>query len=200
MKERIIHNATELFRRHGVKTVTMDDIAKDLGISKRTLYDNFDNKESLITECITLKLNEDEIKIDLNISLLDLLMEYYSSVRTLQRQIESRCFMDIRKYHSSIYSLLETRISNYAKACRDKTHEAIEQGFIRKDMSPIFVYDSIYVHMSKLFLGNGIVGSDVVTKYHIAQSILVFARGISTIKGRAYIEKELKKRTENEIN
>lgn len=48
MKDKIIHKATELFLSYGFKSVTMDDIAKELGMSKKTIYVNFCNKTKLI--------------------------------------------------------------------------------------------------------------------------------------------------------
>ena len=52
LRERIIMTATEAFTLKGIKCITMDDIAAALGISKRTLYEVFADKESLLKECI----------------------------------------------------------------------------------------------------------------------------------------------------
>lgn len=52
-KQRIVEKAIELFNAHGCKGVTMDQIAASLRISKRTLYETFDNKEALLLECLT---------------------------------------------------------------------------------------------------------------------------------------------------
>ena len=53
LRERIIDTAVEAFSAHGIKSITMDDIATSLGISKRTLYEVFSDKETLLEECIT---------------------------------------------------------------------------------------------------------------------------------------------------
>lgn len=50
MKDKIIKKATDMFLRLGFKSVTMDDIAGEMGISKKTIYKYFSNKESLIEE------------------------------------------------------------------------------------------------------------------------------------------------------
>src|SRR3954466_473190 len=49
---KILHAATELFRQYGFKTITMDDIARRAGISKKTLYQHFANKEEVVNESI----------------------------------------------------------------------------------------------------------------------------------------------------
>ena len=48
MKKNIILKATELFMKLGFKSVTMDDIAKEMGISKKTIYTHFSNKETIL--------------------------------------------------------------------------------------------------------------------------------------------------------
>ena len=50
MKEKITITATELFLNLGFKSVTMDDIANEMGISKKTIYTHFNNKTALVTE------------------------------------------------------------------------------------------------------------------------------------------------------
>ena len=52
LKERIIERAMQAFKTHGIKCITMDDIAASMGISKRTLYEVFANKEMLLEDCI----------------------------------------------------------------------------------------------------------------------------------------------------
>ena len=58
LKDRIIETASEAFTAHGIKSITMDDIAASLGISKRTLYEVFQDKESLLTQCILKRQEE----------------------------------------------------------------------------------------------------------------------------------------------
>ena len=58
LRERIIDTALNSFATHGIKSITMDDIAAALGISKRTLYEVFADKESLLKECILHKQAE----------------------------------------------------------------------------------------------------------------------------------------------
>jgi AcrR family transcriptional regulator len=52
MKERIITTATNLFTRYGIKSISMGEVASELRISKRTLYEHFSDKNSLVFECV----------------------------------------------------------------------------------------------------------------------------------------------------
>ncbi|MDQ6756317.1 MAG: TetR/AcrR family transcriptional regulator [Bacteroidota bacterium] len=52
IKERIKQKADELFRRYGIKSVTMDEIARKLGVSKKTIYQSFSDKDALVDEVV----------------------------------------------------------------------------------------------------------------------------------------------------
>src|SRR6201996_5981475 len=62
--ERIIEGGEELFLKAGIKSVTMDDIAKHLGISKKTIYHFFKDKNELVVALVKKKLKEDETQMD----------------------------------------------------------------------------------------------------------------------------------------
>ena len=57
LRERIKQKADELYRRYGVKSVTMDEIASQLGVSKKTIYQCFSDKNDLVDEVIADILN-----------------------------------------------------------------------------------------------------------------------------------------------
>ncbi|MEW6134364.1 MAG: helix-turn-helix domain-containing protein [Bacteroidota bacterium] len=57
MKDNIIDTALNLFRRNGIRNVTMDMVAAEVGISKRTLYEYFQAKDSLVEACLTKELD-----------------------------------------------------------------------------------------------------------------------------------------------
>ena len=62
LKQKILTTAASLFAKHGIKAVKMDDISNELSISKRTLYEIYDNKELLLFECVKTRLEESERK------------------------------------------------------------------------------------------------------------------------------------------
>ena len=60
LKQRVIETSFALFLRHGIKSITMDYIASQVGISKRTLYELFKDKDQLLLECLTWNRREIE--------------------------------------------------------------------------------------------------------------------------------------------
>ena len=57
LQQRILHKADELFRTYGIRSVTMDDLAKALGISKKTLYQSYSDKDLLILETVEMTIS-----------------------------------------------------------------------------------------------------------------------------------------------
>lgn len=60
LKKRIIDSSLEAFTKHGIKSITMDEIASSLGISKRTLYEVFYDKETLLEACVLRRQEMEE--------------------------------------------------------------------------------------------------------------------------------------------
>jgi AcrR family transcriptional regulator len=63
LRDRIIIETYKLIVSKSCKLITMDEIANNLGISKRTLYENFKDKSTLIEDCLTLTLNKQMKKL-----------------------------------------------------------------------------------------------------------------------------------------
>lgn len=112
LRERIIMTATEAFTLKGIKCITMDDIAAALGISKRTLYEVFADKESLLKECILQKQAErdkylQEIYEQSN-NVLEVILAVFQKSIEIFHQTNKRFFEDIKKY-PKVYAMMKDR-------------------------------------------------------------------------------------------
>lgn len=193
MKERIVVGALKLFNTYGVKAVTMDDIASSLGISKRTIYENFREKDELLINCVAQRIHSQAMFDNLDMGILDLLINYYQNIERLYRSVNSRCFCDIRKYHSRVYLYLKGNMCKYATVCRERVESGVKDGFIRIDTQPNLLYMVLLRHMTALFSNDKPHLDDSPGSSH-ADVVLVFTRGIATPKGLQYIEDELNRR------
>ena len=179
LKDRIIETASEAFTAHGIKSITMDDIAASLGISKRTLYEVFQDKESLLTHAFlaeTLANSKNVLEV--------ILVCYQRSIETFHRT-NKRFFEDIKKY-PKVHSLLK----NYRERDSDSTIEffkmGIKQGIFRDDVN--FAIVNLLVHEQLDLLMN----TDICNKYsflEVYEAIMfTYIRGISTEKGAKVLE------------
>ena len=82
LKGRILEVAVDEFLKSGIRAVKMDDIARLLGISKRTLYEIYPNKEDILLECIKMRHNEEDQQMAAFLqegprSTMDIILEFF---------------------------------------------------------------------------------------------------------------------------
>lgn len=201
LRERIVVKAMELFRESGIKSITMDDIAASLGISKRTLYEVYRDKETLLKECIL------KSQLEMTDFLSQVLAKSTNVMEVIlicyQRSIEDfhktnkRFFEDIKKY-PKIYELM----NNYRDRDSDSTiaffKMGVEQGIFRSDVN--FAIVNLLVREQLDLLMN----TDVCKEYsflEVYESIMfTYIRGISTEQGAKVLDSFIIEYRESRLN
>jgi len=189
-KKRIVAAAMKAFTTNGIKGVTMDDIASDLGISKRTLYETFKDKEALLIECV--KQHEEEKEafgakvLAESDNVLEVILEFYKISIEVYQKINKRFFEDMRKYPKVNELIRQSREKNQCSVIAFFL-SGVEQGIFRDDVN--FEIVSILVREQIDFLLN----ADIVRAYsffEVYESIVLTSlRGISTEKGQKILER-----------
>ena len=116
LKQRILHRAEDLFLRYGIKSVTMDDIARELGISKKTLYQFVENKTDLIQQIFRQKI-EGEIKLIAEIrataqDAIDEMMKIARHAIDELRKLTPTIVYDLQKYYHGTWKMMESLHQN----------------------------------------------------------------------------------------
>ncbi|WP_323027225.1 TetR/AcrR family transcriptional regulator [Gelidibacter japonicus] len=139
MREKIVHRATELFLSLGVKSVTMDDIANELGISKKTIYVHFENKTQLV-EASTLEVFEIISQgIDAICQLQkDPIEEIYDIKKLVMEHLKdekSSPYHQLQKYYPKIFSSLRSKQYRLMEDCvADNLKRGITLGLYRDNL------------------------------------------------------------------
>ena len=109
MKSRILDKGTELFFRYGVKTVTMDAIAHELGISKKTIYQHFPDKDTMVFDVVKTFIEQDNAKWDeldrLYSNVIEKIFKSFEMTKDLFTQMNPRLLYEIQKYFPKAYQL-----------------------------------------------------------------------------------------------
>ena len=140
MKTKIINTATDLFLNFGFKSVTMDDIANQLGISKKTIYVYFENKKKLvraIDKCLFKKITDGikEIKKKSSDPISELYEIKFYLMRSLKGEKASP-YYQLKKYYPSIFKDLKKRKFEFIiKSSRESLKKGISQGLFRKSIN-----------------------------------------------------------------
>ena len=171
LRERIILAAVELFTTNGIKSITMDEIAASLGISKRTLYEVFPDKETLLEECILKSQKDGDI--------------FVKGVIERFHATNKKFFEDIKKYPKA-YQLMKNNRNRSSEDTVNFFKEGVKQGIFRDDVN--FAIINLLVRDQLDLLMN----SDICNEYsflEVYESIMfTFLRGISTEKGARVLE------------
>ena len=196
IKERIIEEASRLFFQNGIRGITMSDIAGHLGISKRTLYEVFRDKEELLKACIernSMRAGEEVNKlINESENVIDALMHIYAKHLNDIQKLNKSVMHDLRKYHPRLYKDIEFKQKEDTYAFIPLFEKGVEQGFLRND-----VHFEILVWLLKAQFKIVIMEEDFIpankysTEDFVSAIILNFTRGIATQKGYELIDKML---------
>lgn len=189
LRERIILAAVELFTTNGIKSITMDEIAASLGISKRTLYEVFPDKETLLEECILKSQKDGDIfvkgVIETSSNVLEVLLRCYQWSIERFHATNKKFFEDIKKYPKA-YRLMKNNRNRSSEDTVNFFKEGVKQGIFRDDVN--FAIINLLVRDQLDLLMN----SDICNEYsflEVYESIMfTFLRGISTEKGARVLE------------
>ncbi|PWH84152.1 TetR family transcriptional regulator [Algibacter marinivivus] len=197
MREKILLGATDLFLNYGFKSVTMDDIANALGVSKKTIYQHFDNKTKLV-EATTLNLFESiSCGIDHICSLeKNPIEEIYSIKQFVMEHLKdekSSPQYQLQKYYPEIFNTLKSKQFEVMQTCvTDNLNRGITQGLYR---------DSIDVEFIARIYFNGMLGikdKDLFPLKKFSMNMLMnnyieyHLRGICSPKGLDILNKFIK--------
>lgn len=128
-----------LFRKYGIRSVTMNDIAQHLGISKKTLYLHIENKRDLVT-----KMMERYIATEINIFLeiknaaenaLDELIKFSLYAQNQVKNINPSLLFDLQKYHRPVWEMLDKyHKKDIAFLVEKNLERGVEEGLYRHDL------------------------------------------------------------------
>jgi len=199
ISERIISEASHLFMKYGIRSITMDEIASHMGISKRTIYENFKDKEKLLWSCISCNQDiqrEHKKQIIANSSnVLDAIFNIMFDISAKMNQIHPSFLTDLRKYH---FALWQEKIVHFQEDhIRDLGNmllKGIEDGMFRDDINIEIISKMLNIQLQEMSNEN-IFPSEQFSRSEVFMNIVVnFTRGIATPKGIKIIEKIIRER------
>lgn len=194
MKERIIKEAYNLFWRYGIKSVTMDDIAKELGISKRTIYQHFPDKEAIVILVMKQELESQKCQMDKmdedKLTPIEQMIQAADYMRTSLAPMNPSLFHDMKKYHPKAWDLFHQYKHEFIiKSIKSNLTEGIEVGFYRKNIN-VDILSLLRIEQVEMALDPMIFPADRFSMMNVQMEFVHhFIRGILTAKGLEYYTK-----------
>ncbi|MCJ7447447.1 MAG: TetR/AcrR family transcriptional regulator [Bacteroidales bacterium] len=198
-RQRIIEDAALMFRTYGLRAVTMDMLANHMGISKRTIYEVFKDKDELLRgvlrwmavrqrEVMTKILNESENVIEAIFKMLDLMRDHFQNMSPAFQ-------MDMKRHHHDVMKKLdELNELPYINNNSEIIERGIREGVFRKDID-VEIINKCMLEVARMSNDKSVFPpDDFLNKDVIRNFYLNYLRGISTQKGLDLINFHEKKK------
>ena len=155
MKDKIIIKSTELFLNLGFKSVTMDDIAHEMAISKKTIYQYFETKTKLIEATAIYKFDCISESIDAIFTLeanpIDELFKIKEFITTYMRNQKKSPEFQLKKYYPRIHAILRQKQFEVMQDCvKDNLSRGITAALYREDLDIEFISRIYFSSMGAL--------------------------------------------------
>lgn len=193
----LLHSAMELYFKYGVKSVSMDDIARLMGISKKTIYNLVKNKGDLVHTVVSTFIELEHVTID-EIS-RDAENSVHQMVALARQVIKSLKHMkpnfsyDLQKYHKKTWQYVEEKHFSFVeRIIRDNLERGIKEGLYRSELDP-YIISKLYLGIIQKTITDDFTSLPDIKMTNLYETVILYhLNGIVNEKGRMELKKYLK--------
>jgi len=200
IKERIQHKAGELFMRYGIRSITMDEIAAQLGVSKKTIYQSYADKDALVMDVFLFIMHHNKASIEAGIVKSEnAIHEQFLCSDTVQEMFANMnpaILFDMQRYHPVVFKEFENYKKNYVHAMiKSNIQRGIAEGLYRAELD-VQLISWLVLECNFLCMHSEDVQSGKHNMSYIDTQLTDFTlHALATTKGLKLIEKYTKQRT-----
>lgn len=201
--QRILDETARIFWKLGIKSVTMDDVATRLGISKKTLYQYVSDKNDLVDRVLKhlstcYKCDIDMVRARKDQNAIDELYAVTTTVAGQLQGIHPSIHFDLEKYHPEAFRNMREGKRREILECQVENMErGIREGLYREDLN-IPMIATIYIARFDMVFDGALFPPDKFSMNDLHWEIFRYhVRGIASKKGLDYLEKKLTKERVN---
>ncbi len=156
IKDKILKTAQDMFMSIGVRTVTMDDLSKELGISKKTLYQYISNKSDLVDQCIRKELSMvrnhmEAIKNQSSDAIEEMMLNGTMVLESLKK-FNAKTIFELKKFYPESWMLVKQHQNEYVfNSIKNNLLRGINEGLYRPELN-VDILSRFYIGSSALVL------------------------------------------------
>ncbi|MFW6218531.1 MAG: TetR/AcrR family transcriptional regulator [Bacteroidota bacterium] len=193
----ILERVNCLYQKYGIKSVTMDDVARELGISKKTLYNHVKDKTELVTMAVDIEMASKETCFrdifNKNLNAIDELLEINRFVNDMVKEYNPSREYDLRKYYPELYAKIrDINMNRMYEAARDNIIKGKKEGLYRNELDETLIAK---LHVARI-IGmheNPMMTLEEYTSLKTFMEIITYhIRGIANERGIQYFERKIK--------
>jgi TetR/AcrR family transcriptional regulator, cholesterol catabolism regulator len=194
VKVKILKGAEDLFTKYGVRSISMDDIARHLSVSKKTLYQHFSDKEDIVTMACKAHLgrhtSEFEAISNAAKNAIDELAKISVVLKRMTEDMNPSLLFDLQKYHPRAWAEWVSHKNNFIRCSVVRNlKQGIEEGYFRPEIDPE-VIASVRLELVQLAFDEDIFPREQFRLTDVQMQIFDhFVYGLVTDKGRKLYQK-----------
>lgn len=193
VRDRIIIESGTLFGKYGIRSMTMDALAEEMGISKRTIYERFKDKDTLLLEVIRFYKTQTKEQayqmIDQSDNVIEALFRIMKHTISQVSHMNPLFFHDFKKYHRKVYQDFAHPGDIRDFSITQKLIETgIQQEVFRKDIHLEITNRTLHALFDLFGHDSALVEAGFDRKDMFYHMIIPFFRGLSTKKGRKLLD------------
>lgn len=195
----IINRAQEIYMRYGIKSVTMDDMASKLGISKKTLYKYVSDKTDLVNKTIQNQLDNEMCRIKESVESAKNAIEEHitisKSVIAQMKNVQPAVFYDLKKYYPEAWNMYQChKHEEIYNTVLENIKTGMKEGLYRDDIIPE-ITSMLYIQSVDVLFSDEMV--KIMATYNfpeiLIEKIKYHIYGIATIDGIKEFKTQLEK-------
>jgi len=194
--EHLLNQVRNTFMRYGLKSVTMDDLCREMGISKKTLYRFVTDKNDLVKKAMEFEILKDQEDIQAVISkglnAIDELFEITNIVEEKLKTLHPSILYDVQKYYPEAWAMMSKHRNGFiVETIGNNILKGQKEGVYRTNLN-IQIVSMLYASKVEFLADNMMLASlniDAPTIYH--ENLIYHIHGISNSKGLAVLEEKL---------
>jgi AcrR family transcriptional regulator len=187
-----------LYRKYGIKSVTMDDVSRELGISKKTLYQYVHDKDDLVRKVIELEISASHSRLHLicrdDLNAIEELVEISQCIGYMLKEYSAVVEYDLRKYYPDLYiSLREVRRKNMFTFFQNNLLKGKLEGLFRENLDVEILTKLSVSHIDSMIESEVIDLSEFLEPKFFHEYFVYHLRGIVNEKGLDVLTEHLQK-------
>jgi AcrR family transcriptional regulator len=195
----------DLFMRFGIKSLTMDDISRKMGISKKTLYQVVKDKKDLVNKGMKLCLDEEEAVLTQvsaqSENAIDELIGFTRFVNSRLSEMHASVLYDIKKYHQDSWTMMKEHKKGFVRqTILENSIRGIKEGLYRENTNPEVITTMYMLMVDGMLNSDEHFGKEITVENLHLEMIGYHVRGIASKKGIILLKAILNKEENNHLN
>jgi len=186
----------ELYNKYGIKSVTMDDVSRELGISKKTLYECISDKSELVKHVMQMMFTLHGEKLaqisKSGLNAMEELLEVNRLMSTMVKDLNQTLLYDLRKYYPELYhDMMSEQFGKMHDAVRQNLIKGQQEGLYRKDMNVDIISKLHMIRMDYHLSHDALMPGNLESEDTMREIFIYHLHGIASENGLKLLNEKL---------